>query len=104
MVLPDDRIPMAHWRSDADIRVIPMLSASVTAFAADRGMTLDAQEDLSATLGQALLRAVDDARAARVPPRIKVDAATDGAWLSVRIADRVPEDAVFLEFAMHAER
>ena len=105
--LDDDAPPTAHWRHEGDARLLPVVSRSVVAFAADRGLSPAGQQRLAHALDNLLAPAPDEGGALVV-----VDAATDGDWLAVRVrydavatteasGDRAAGDSVLMELAMH---
>ena len=76
----DDAPPTAHWRHDADARLLPVVSGSVVAFAADRGLSAERQQHLARALDWLL-----EPAPRQTGSLVVVDAATDGDWLAVRV-------------------
>ena len=86
----DTGVATAHWESEAAIGMIAAVRDGVGSFAGRHGMPRDGRENVRAAVAEAVADAVIRGRRADEPGRVFVDAATDGAWLSVRIRDDGP--------------
>ena len=91
--MPDEdlRVAMMRWRSAGGVALIAEMGDEVLAFARRHGMPRRASDDLRLAVSEAIAGAVARSRGGQVV----VDAATDGEWLSIRVAhdhDPTPGD------------
>lgn len=83
----DNAISVARWTTDAVVAAIATMRREVCAFAQRHGMEPDLRHDVGVAVSEAVAAALAEivSREAR-SGRLTVSAATDGAWLSVRVA------------------
>jgi Histidine kinase-like ATPase domain len=87
MSVEDSGVALGHWEPEPRIGAIAEVRGSVDAFAAEHGMPRQRREDVRAAVAEAVADAVVRLRRSEAPGRLVVDAATDGAWLSVQVKD-----------------
>ncbi len=83
----DAGVATARWESEPAIALIATVRDGLAAFAAAHGMTRDTREDVRSFVSEAMADAFARLRRDDEPGSVTVDAATDGAWLSVRVKD-----------------
>jgi anti-sigma regulatory factor (Ser/Thr protein kinase) len=83
--MEDADMAMARWDDDAVPPAIERMRRGVTRFARLHGMSDDDQVELAVAVTEVVTSAVRST--GPCGGRLAVDAATDGEWLSVRVAD-----------------
>ena len=86
----DVGVAVARWECDAAVGAIATVRQGVNGFARRYGMRDAAREDLRAAVSEAVADAVSRAGVRQGGHSVVVDAATDGAWLSVRVIGAEP--------------
>jgi hypothetical protein len=86
VVREDDAAPTAHWRHAGRRELLPVLQESVLAFAADRGMSARRRQQLSLALTELLEAGSGGPQPTPWPVQVRIDAATDGDWFTLRVA------------------
>ena len=82
-----EEVETARWDGAADTPMIDAFRGSVTDFAAAHGMDDRHRRDLGVAVEEALTNVVRHAYPFTPAGEVRVEAATDGEFLSVRIAD-----------------
>ena len=80
-------VATARWESEPALTLIGAVRDGVARFAETHGMARDAREDVRSAVAEAVADAVVRLRRGATPGPVVVDAATDGAWLSVWVRD-----------------
>lgn len=84
----DERaVATAHFQGPATVEAIATARRWVAAFASEHGMTGARKAEMATAVSEAVTNAVRHAYPASELGDVVVDAATDGEWLTVRIAD-----------------
>jgi hypothetical protein len=79
-------VAVARWSCTADADGVAPIAGSVAGFAGRHGMSAGCRGDVGAAVGAVVAHAASGALPRRHDVgRVTVDAATDGAWLSVRV-------------------
>jgi hypothetical protein len=86
-------VATGRWECDAVDPAVHTVRDDVGAFARRQGMTAPARGDLDVAVAAVVAEAVGRGAGLGVAGRLVVDAACDGAWLSVRVTDSWPADA-----------
>lgn len=81
-------VAVARLDLQATVAAIGEARRWVQAFAAEHGMPAAERDDLAVAFSEAVTNVVRHAYPADVDGEIKLAAATDGAWLTVRVDDR----------------
>ena len=88
MDLDDGAVASAQLTLQATVPSIGEVRRWVTAFAAQHGMAAPTRTDLAAAVSEAVTNSVRHAYPPDRTGEVVLDAATDGAWLTVRVSDR----------------
>ena len=88
----DTGVAVARWSYEAQVASIASVRNGVDGFAGRHGMSTAARADLAAAVSEAVADAVEHGRGLARPGNVLVDAATDGAWITVRVAGDAPRD------------
>jgi len=82
----DGGVAIERWSGDGPGDDVAGISRAVLSFARRHGMPVAGMEDVGGAVSEAIAYATDRGSAAVSAHSLLVEAATDGAWLSVRVA------------------